>query len=174
MIIIVSDDKKQNIGKRVYEFIKKKGLETDYISTAGLNIKPCYSCGACNTKTYGKCILEDDMDFILRKISRADKVVYVTPVTFGTYSSDIKKILDRTAILGDSHYYVIKGELIKGMRCNMKQMHAIGVKDNCSAEERDDFDAILYENVKIMNIIGNAYIVNEDSSVETMVEEICR
>ena len=174
MITIVSDDKKQTIGKQVYELIKQKGVETEYISTVGLNIKPCYSCGACSTKTNGKCILEDDMEPILRKLIHADKIIYATPVTWGTYSSDIKKILDRTAIIGDSHYYVKKGELIKGMRSNIKHMYAIGVKDNCSSEERDDFATLLHENIKIMNINGKAFVVNEGSKIESMVEEICR
>lgn len=174
MITILSDDKKQNLGKRLYELINKKGVETVYISSAGLNIKPCYSCGACSTKTYGRCILEDDMDPILRTLVRADKLILATPVTWGSYSADIKKILDRMAILGDSHYYVRKKELIKGMRCNMKSMYAIGVKDNCSSEERDDFCTLLQENVKIMNIQGKAFVVNEQSELQSMVEEICK
>jgi multimeric flavodoxin WrbA len=174
MITVLSDDKQQNQGKRLYELIKEKGIETEYISTTGLNIKPCYSCGACSTKTYGKCILVDDMDPILRKLIRTDKLILATPVTWGSYSSDIKKILDRTAIIGDSHYYVKKGELIKGMRSNLKHMFAIGVKNNCSTEEIEEFASILFENVKIMNIDGKAFVVNEDSKLESMVEEICR
>lgn len=174
MITIVSDDKKQSVGKRVYELIQSKGLETEYISTAGLNIKPCYSCGGCSTKSFGKCILNDDMDPILRKLIRTDTLILVTPVTWGSYSSDVKKVLDRTAIIGDSHYYVKKGELIKGMRCNIKHMFAIGVKDNCSSEEKDAFTTLLRENVAIMDISGKAFVVNEDSKIESMVEEICR
>ncbi len=174
MITIISDDKKQKIGSRIYELIKERGEEVEYISTVGLNIKPCYSCGACSTKTYGKCILEDDMDSILRQLVRTDKLILATPVTFGSYSSDIKKILDRMAILGDSHYYVQKGELIKGMRCNIKHMYAIGIKNNCSPEERDDFAALLMENVKIMNINGKAYVKQDDRKIEAIVEEICK
>ena len=174
MITIVSDDKKQSVGKRVYELIKAKGLEPEYISTTGLNIKPCYSCGACSTKTYAKCVLDDDMDPILRKLIRTERLILVTPVTWGSYSSDVKKILDRMAILGDSHYHVKKAELVKGMRSNIKQMFAIGVKDNCNTEEIDAFATLLHENVAIMDINGKAFVVNEESRIEPMVEEICR
>lgn len=174
MITILSDDNKQNVGKRLYEQIKAKGLDSQYISTIGLNIKPCYSCGGCSTKTYGKCVLDDDIDPILRKVVCTDKLVFVTPVTWGSYSSNLKKVFDRTAVLGDSHYYVKKGELVKGMRCKIKQLFAIGIKDNCSTEEKDAFYELLHENVKIMNISGKAFVVNEESEIDSIVEEICR
>lgn len=174
MIIILSDDKKQDIGKRMYEKIKSKGMDVDYISTVGLDIKPCYSCGYCSTKTYGKCAINDDMDAILRRLIRADKMVLVTPIMWGSYSSSIKRVFDRTAIIGDSHYYVVKGELVKGMRSNIKRMFAVGVKNNCSEDEKMTFEKLLYENVRIMNISGEAFVLNDDSEINAVLEEICR
>lgn len=174
MITILSDDKKQNIGTQIYELMKSKGLEVNYFSVVGLDVKPCYSCGACNTKTYGKCILKDDMEPILRKLIRTDRLVLVTPVTWGGYSSDIKKVFDRTSVLGDIHYYVKKGEMVKGTRSNMKQIYAIGVKDDCSQEEKETFDRLLQENANIMNISGKAFIVEQNCNSVSIVEEICR
>ena len=174
MITILSDDKNQSVGKRMYELMKTKGIGTEYINVSGLNIKPCYSCGYCSTKSYGKCVLEDDMDPILRKVVRSDTLILITAVTWGSFSSDIKKVLDRMAILGDSCYHVKKKELVKGMRCNMKEMFAIGVKDNCSKEEMDAFTTLLDENVTIMDISGKAYVVKEESKLEAVLEEICR
>lgn len=174
MITILSDDNKQSVGKRMHERMKTKGISTEYISVSGLNIKPCYSCGYCSTKSYGACVLDDDMDPILRKVVRSDTLILITPVTWGSYSSDIKKVLDRLAILGDSHYHVNNKELVKGMRCNIKEMFAIGVKDNCSKEEMDAFTTLLDENVTIMDIGGRAYVVNEDSKMDAVLEEICR
>lgn len=174
MITILSDDKKQSIGKRVFELMKSKGMDVEYISTAGLNVKPCYSCGGCNTKTYGKCVINDDMDAILRKLIRTEKLVLISPVTWGSYSSGIKKVFDRSAVIGDIHYYEKKGELVKGMRSNMKQLYAVGVKANCREEEKEVFYRLHYENTTIMNIGGKAFIVEKESEIVPIVEEICR
>lgn len=174
MITIISDDKKQSTGKRVFELMKSKGIDVEYISTVGLNVKPCYSCGGCSTKTHGKCVINDDMDAILRKLIRTDKLVLISPVTWGSYSSDIKKVFDRSSILGDAYYYAKKGELVKGMRSNIKQLFAIGVKANCREEEKEVFHKLIYENVKIMNISGNSFIVEQESEILPVVEEICR
>lgn len=173
MITILSDDKKQSLGQRVFELMKSKGVDVEYISTVGLNVKPCYSCGGCSTKTYGKCVINDDMDVLLRKLIRTEILVLVSPVTWGSYSSDIKKVFDRCSIIGDSHYYAKKGELVKGMRCNMKQLYAVGVKANCSKEEKEVFSKLHYENVNIMNISGKAFIVEEENETLPIVEEIC-
>lgn len=174
MITILSDDKKQNIGNKLYGMFQSRGVAAEYISISGLNIKPCYSCGGCSTKTYGKCVIQDDMDVILRKMIRTDKLIWVTPVTFGSYSSDTKKVFDRSAVLGDTHYYVKKGELIKGMRNNVKEVFAVGVKDHCSKEEKDAFEKLLQENINIMNVGGKAFVVEQHSEIASIVEEICR
>lgn len=174
MIAILSDDRKQDIGARIHEYIKSKGLEVEYISTSGLNIKPCYSCGGCSTKTYGKCILKDDMDAILRKVIHADKVIFVTPVLWGSYSTDTKKVFDRMAIIGDTHYYYRKGQIVKGSRSNMKQLIAVGVKDNCMEEEKDTFHKLVYENTHIMNIAGKSFVVGQQCDAESIAEEVCK
>lgn len=174
MIAILSDDEKQNIGKKLRDLLLSRGIETEYISTAGLDIKPCYSCGSCNTKTYLQCCLRDDMDPILRRIIHADTWVLVSPLSWGSYSSSLKKVLDRTCILGDSHYYVKNGELVKGIRCNNRRLFSIGVKDHCSREERDAFSHLHHENITIMNISGKALVVDGNSEAASIAEEILR
>ena len=61
MIVIVSDDKKENIGKSIYDYLKKRDIEVSFISASERDIKPCYGCNGCVDKTYGKCIFRDDM-----------------------------------------------------------------------------------------------------------------
>lgn len=174
MITILSDDKMQRVGNRILEQIRSKGEDIEYISVSDLDIKPCYGCGSCSTKTYGKCVLQDDMEPILRKLIRTDRLVLVTPVTWGSYSSAIKRIMDRISVIGDSHYYVVKKELVKGVRGNLKKMFAVGVKEDCDEVERSAFQELLQENIHIMNIGGEAFISSENGDIKRLVEEICQ
>jgi putative NADPH-quinone reductase len=61
----------------------------------GLNIKPCLGCFACWVKHPGTCAVQDDHGPIVEAMARADAQVWITPVTFGGYSSVLKKALDR-------------------------------------------------------------------------------
>lgn len=164
MITIISDDAKQNVGTRIYKELSSKNIDVEYISVSEAEVKPCYSCLGCTYKTYGKCVIRDDGDLIYPKLIAADKWLLVTPLMWGAYSHKTKRVLDKVAVIGDRHYYVKHKELVKGMQGNIKKFYAIGIKDDCSAEERNVFSDLVAENINIMNISGNSFVVNHDVS----------
>lgn len=43
MIVIVSDSKREMIGRRLYEACKKQGKEVELVSISDRDIKPCYA-----------------------------------------------------------------------------------------------------------------------------------
>jgi multimeric flavodoxin WrbA len=55
----------------------------------------CRGCFECWTKRPGICKFKDDGLAIARAVIDADIIVFFTPVTFGGYSSHLKKALDR-------------------------------------------------------------------------------
>jgi multimeric flavodoxin WrbA len=58
-------------------------------------IGPCTGCLNCWTKTPGECVTEDEQRSLCADVARSDVVVLITPLTFGGYSSDLKKGMDR-------------------------------------------------------------------------------
>lgn len=73
----------------------------------------CRGCFDCWKTTPGECTTEDDGRRIARALVASDLLVLLTPVTFGGYSSALKKALDRlvpdvspwmTAIDGETHH----------------------------------------------------------------------
>lgn len=159
----------------MYQGLCAKVVEAEYISIADVNVEPCYACGGCTDKTYGKCIVRDDGDRILSRLIRSDIMVLVTPVIWGSYSFKTKRVFDKCPVIGDRHYHVKNGELLKGMLGHNHYFYAIGVKDNCSEEEKDVFKNLVAENIKIMDINGNSYVVDNDDSEDIIlkiVEEI--
>ena len=54
----------------------------------------CSGCFGCWVKTPGVCVHGDAGRDVAARAARADLLVYLTPVTFGGYSSQLKKALD--------------------------------------------------------------------------------
>jgi len=76
--------------------MRQAGAETETIYLANKKIHYCAGCLTCWTKTPGKCVFDDDMDFLMRKMVTADTIVFGTPLYYFTMSGLLKNFLDRT------------------------------------------------------------------------------
>lgn len=71
---------------------------TELLHLYDLNFKGCTSCFACKTrggKSYGKCVLSDDLASILEKIAAADALVIGSPIYFGALTGETRSFLER-------------------------------------------------------------------------------
>jgi multimeric flavodoxin WrbA len=59
------------------------------------SIADCASCFGCYLKTPGECVIDDAARDIAKKLAKADLKVFLTPIVFGGYSSELKKAVDR-------------------------------------------------------------------------------
>ena len=75
---------------------KKAGAETEFVSIIGKNIAPCDGCGIC--RQIGSCVVEDDMQQILRQMEQADAILLGSPVYLLSVSAQAKIIMDRTNV----------------------------------------------------------------------------
>lgn len=78
------------------------GLDTEYVSLKGKDIKYCIGCLSCQ-KT-GKCVLKDDVADIMAKVKEAEVIVYATPIYYYEMSGQMKTLLDRLNPLYSSDY----------------------------------------------------------------------
>lgn len=77
---------------------KDKEIETEIINLYDLNYTGCKSCFACKrleSKSYGKCAVNDDIHEILEKLSKADGIIFGTPVYFGNITGQLQSFLER-------------------------------------------------------------------------------
>ena len=75
-----------------------QGASTELFHLYDLNFKGCISCFACKTrggKSYGKCVLNDDLAPILEKIASADALVIGSPIYFGTVTGETRSFIER-------------------------------------------------------------------------------
>lgn len=97
----------------IREFMKgaeSRGHETELIILSELKISPCTSCDSCQ-KT-GKCVINDDMQLMHKKLLEVDYIAFASPIYFGGVSAQLKSLIDRCQTLW-SRKYILKKSLIK-------------------------------------------------------------
>lgn len=170
MITLLSDHTDSNIGEEIYGALKKNNIDVEFISSMEMDVTPCFACGGCTHKTYGKCVHRDDGDIILPKLMQSDVLLIVTGVKWGSYSFKTKRILDKCAVIGDRHYYLKNRELVKGGIGKIKRFLAVGVKEQWSIGEKDAFLNLAAENIRIMNVDGRAFVLENDLKPDDLKE----
>ena len=72
--------------------MRSAATTVETVDCYGVDIVPCTGCGSCGLKTPGECVVKDDMQGVFRKIVASDVLVLATPVRFGTYCAELKKV----------------------------------------------------------------------------------
>lgn len=79
---------------------KSAGADTDIIDLGSVNIEPCVACDIC--KAMGECGIEDDIKEILEIMMESDGMIIGSPVYFGSVTSQLKILIDRSRPLRGS------------------------------------------------------------------------
>ena len=95
----------------VSQILKERDWSLDPYLLRKIDIAPCTGCFGCWVRTPGVCVIDDPARGIAEAIIASDLVVYLTPVTFGGYSSELKKALDRTIPLILPFFKLYQGEV---------------------------------------------------------------
>jgi len=74
-----------------------QGAEMKTVILSELNILPCRHCDGC-LKT-GKCVVDDDMQWLHTDLREADRVVLASPIFFMGVTAQTKAMIDRCQAL---------------------------------------------------------------------------
>src|SRR3990172_6294016 len=99
------------ISRLLVEEISSLGHTADLLNLEWIRIAPCTGCFGCLVETPGAWVMEDRGGGVARAALHCDLLVFLTPVTFGGYSSELKKAVDRLIPLL-SPFFVRIGEEI--------------------------------------------------------------
>lgn len=89
---------------------KERNIDTETVYLNALSIKPCQACGVCHMPGMGKCIVDDDMKDIYKKVEEADCIIFASPVYFFNLNAQIKAVIDRFYAFGPDYIKVFKGK----------------------------------------------------------------
>ena len=75
-----------------------QGADTEIIHLYDLDFKGCMSCFACKTrggKSYGKCVVQDDLTPALGLIEECDAIILGSPIYLGAVTGEMRSFWER-------------------------------------------------------------------------------
>ncbi len=126
---------------RALEGARSEGANVEKVVLNNLNFSPCEECE--DLRDDGSCIIEDDMQFIYKKIENIDGLVLASPVFFGSLSAQAKMMIDRFQCAWRAKY-ILKKELFKKKK--------IGAFICVAGSDKKDF----FDNAKM--IVKNLFV----------------
>ena len=136
------------IEKIVSEEFQKRKINGETIILHEQEIKPCLGCFKCWAQTPGICIIDDYGREVAKKSIHSDNLIYITPVTFGGYSAELKKALDRAICLISPFFRVYKDEIHHETRYDKyPNLFVLGILENPNHEQEEIFNTLVKRNV---------------------------
>ena len=121
-----NDDAENAIHGMLCEALRARGWETETKPLAQLHVGPCVGCFNCWFKTPGQCGMNDDGPEVARAIANCDALVFLSPVTFGGYSSRLKYVVNRMIPTISPLFEKVGGEMHHKRRYPAHSFLAIG------------------------------------------------
>lgn len=146
----------------------------EYISLAEAEIKHCQGCFSCWLITPGECVIQDTGNDIARKYINSDTVILLTPVTFGGYSSVLKKALDRMIPNICGLFTEYQGETHHVRRySSYPALVILGVQETAAREEAEIFHELAHRNS--LNLYPKnmvSHVFNEATETEQLRSDL--
>jgi multimeric flavodoxin WrbA len=152
------------------------GWIVDRIQLQDVFIAYCKGCFDCWVKTPGVCATQDGAGVVTRALASSDLVVLLSPITFGGYSSELKKALDRSIGIVSPFFTRIDGEVHHEARyARCPALVGVGVSEDRDPEEAQIFARLVGRNAINFHAPAHAVcIVSRDDSPEQMRTAIAR
>jgi multimeric flavodoxin WrbA len=127
--------------------LAKRGHLAQSFALRDLHMVPCIGCFGCWVQAPGECLVHDDAGRVARAFVRAELAVFLSAVTFGGYSSELKKALDRCICLISPFFEQVRGETHHRPRYGRyPRILAVGVTAGGAPEAGDIFRALVERN----------------------------
>jgi multimeric flavodoxin WrbA len=90
--------------QKVFEELRKEGIETEYVHIGGKALRGCSYCLQCKEKRDKKCVLPDDgLNSYIEKMEGAQGIILASPVFFSNVTSEMKALIDRAGFVARSN-----------------------------------------------------------------------
>lgn len=153
--------------------LEARGWDVQPFTLREMKIRPCIGCFGCWVQTPGECLMDDAAREIAPAIIGSDLVIYLTPVTFGGYSSELKKALDRNICLILPFFTKIDGEIHHKPRYDRyPRLLGLGLLPEADAESERIFKTLVGRNAINMHAPAHAagVILGSLAAEETRAE----
>lgn len=127
--------------------LEREGSEIQTFPLRELKLAHCVGCFTCWLKTPGVCVENDAGREIAKAVIQSAVAVLFTPVTFGGYSPDLKKMVDRFIQLTSPFFAMDHGEVHHPPRYEHRpRFVVVGVQRRANVHEADIFRTLAGRN----------------------------
>ena len=177
--LILDDSTEENFTLKITHDViidefKNIGWEVNSQVLRNLKIGSCCGCFKCWVQTPGICIIDDVERDIAKETIQSDLLIFLTPVTFGGYSSELKKAVDRLIPLVMPFFIKINGEVHHKSRYERyPSLMGIGVIPNEDKESEQLFKTLVNRNaINFHSPTHTAGVIINNQDKELIREEI--
>jgi multimeric flavodoxin WrbA len=139
-----------------------------------LKLGHCVGCFDCWLKTPGRCVQQDSGPEILEAILNSDAMLLFGPITFGSYSPELKRLVDRClSPLNLPHLNVSDGETHHQSRYDhYPRLLCVGVQRKPDSSEAALFKIVVGRNALQLHAPSHAVsVVSATDPRETLQQE---
>lgn len=127
--------------------LQEDGAQIETLPLREMKLAHCLGCFNCWVKTPGMCVEADANREIARSIIQSDVTVLFTPVTFGGYSPELKKMVDHWVQLASPFFAMDHGEVHHPPRyAHRPRLIMVGVQRQPNALEAHIFKTLAGRN----------------------------
>lgn len=127
--------------------LQQIGWDVDGFTLHDNKIAYCVGCFKCWIQTPGECIAKDDHRDINAAVINSDALILLTPVVFGSYSAELKRMMDHFIPLIMPFFQRIDGETHHEKRyASYPDLFGIGVQAQANAAQADIFHRLVRRN----------------------------
>ena len=142
-----ADSTANRVQKFLLKILKDQGWHVEHILVREKLIGHCAGDFFCWVRNPGVCIIDDDNRLIAESIANSHLLVLLTPITFGGYSSTLKRAVDHMIQNISPFFTQINGETHHQKRYqNYPDYLAIGWMDKPDAQVESIFRTLTWRN----------------------------
>ena len=142
------------------EHIDKFTNEEDILVNANEIHRYCIGCFGCWLKTPGTCIIKDGFENMGQRLSEVNEFILISKATFGSYSSAVKNVLDRSISYVLPFFEIRNGEMHHGERYHNDLTISALFYGDMSEEEKQTAENLVKANAVNLNAaLGKVHFV---------------
>ncbi len=155
--------------------LRGRGWETETKPLAEMCVAPCRGCFHCWFKTPGDCTINDDGREVARAVANCDALIFLSPVTFGGYSSRLKCAVDRMIPTISPLFEKVGGEMHHRLRYPAHCFLAIGWQSEPDADSAAVFARLAARNAINMHApASGSTVLHGGQSPEERLAQVTR
>ena len=130
----------------------------------------CIGCFGCWLKTPGKCVIKDGFENMGSNLSKVEEFILVSRATFGSYSSPVKNVLDRSISYVLPFFEIRNGEMHHGERYhNSLKISAVFYGEMTEAEKETARNLVKANAVNLNAELGTVHFVETADAVREVL-----